>query len=485
MYMVFRFISAKIQNKLIVIFSIFCLTIFSISGLLHYWYTESSLDEELGKKLLAVAQAAALQINPELVSKLTPGDENSRTYRNFRKRLMDLCDATDVERIYIMNIKGRSLLDTDEGVMINYAYPFLKYNQYEFDRALKGIPSHTVLFESYDGKLYKTAFVPLVVNNEVAGVIAVDGSATFLYLIKRIEWHLLMVGIIGVLASIVIGFYFARSISNPLKLLMEEAEKIGTGKLDSPISTQSRDEIGFLGETMEKMRRNILKRDQYLKTMLAGVAHELRNPLGGIEIYTHLLNKELQHDEKSRNYIRKIIFEIESMKKILVDFLDFARPSSPQPQLCSLRSTVEDLYQPLKPVMEKKSIHFQTDIRHDTVFVDRAHLRQILTNVIENSIQSIENDKGQIILRSELQDDQIVITITDNGKGIDESIKDKIFDPFFTTKEKGSGLGLAIVKKLVDENNGDITIYSDGTVGSVCRLIFNKQPESAEEKDKS
>ena len=214
--MVFRFINAKIQNKLIVIFSIFCLTIFSISGLLHYWYTESSLDEELGKKLLAVAQAATLQVNTELISKLTPGDEETRTYRNFKKRLSDLRDATDVERIYIMNLKGRSLIDTDEGVKINYAYPFLKYNKYEFDRTINGVPSHTVLFESYDGKLYKTAFVPLIVNNEVAGVIAVDGSATFLYLIKRIEWHLLMVGVIGVLASIIIGFYFARSISNPL-----------------------------------------------------------------------------------------------------------------------------------------------------------------------------------------------------------------------------------------------------------------------------
>jgi signal transduction histidine kinase len=473
--MVFRFISAKIQNKLIVIFSIFCLTIFSISGLLHYWYTESSLDEELGKKLLAVAQAATLQVNTELVSKLTPGDEETRTYRNFKKKLSELRDATDVERIYIMNLKGRSMIDTDEGVKINYAYPFLKYNKYEFDRTIKGIPSHTVLFESYDGKLYKTAFVPLVVNNEVMGVIAVDGSATFLYLIKRIEWHLLMVGIIGVLASIIIGFYFARSISNPLKQLMEEAEKIGTGKLDSPIINQSRDEIGFLGETMEKMRRNILKRDQYLKTMLAGVAHELRNPLGGIEIYAHLLNKEILNNDKNKNYTQKIIFEVESMKKILIDFLDFARPNSPQPDVCHITATVEDVRNMLRQQIEKKHITIQMDIQDDRLVIDPAHFRQIITNIIENSIQSIETDKGQITIKSKLTDDQIQINISDNGAGIEEAIKDKIFDPFFTTKEKGSGLGLAIVKKLVDENNGDIMIISNPPKGSDCQLVFYKQ----------
>ncbi len=473
--MVFRFISAKIQNKLIVIFSIFCLTIFSISGLLHYWYTESSLDEELGKKLLAVAQAATLQVNTELASKLTPGDEETRTYRNFKKKLSELRDATDVERIYIMNLKGRSLIDTDEGVKINYAYPFLKYNKYEFDRTIRGIPSHTVLFESYDGKLYKTAFVPLVVNNEVAGVIAVDGSATFLYLIKRIEWHLLMVGMIGVLASIIIGFYFARSISNPLKQLMEEAEKIGTGKLDSPIISQSRDEIGFLGETMEKMRRNILKRDQYLKTMLAGVAHELRNPLGGIEIYAHLLNKEITQNDKNKNYTHKIIFEVESMKKILIDFLDFARPNSPHPDHCSITATLEDVRNMLKGQIEKKNIRLQSEIQNDQIIIDPAHFRQIMTNIIENSIQSIESDKGMILIRAQQAEDRMCISIIDNGAGFDESIKDKIFDPFFTTKEKGSGLGLAIVKKLVDENNGDIQIASNPERGSDCQLIFYKQ----------
>jgi signal transduction histidine kinase len=474
--MVFRFISSKIQNKLIVIFSIFCLAIFSVSGLLHYWYTESSLDEELGKKLLAVAQAASLQINTELVSVLIPGDENTRTYRNYKKKLIDLREATDVERIYIMNLNGKSLIDTDDGVKINYAYPFLKYNKYEFDRTLKGLPSHTVLFESYDGKLYKTAFVPLIVNNEIKGVIAVDGSATFLYLIKRIEWNLLMVGIIGVLVSIIIGFYFARSISNPLKHLMEAAERIGSGKLDNRIDIDSKDEIAFLGETMEKMRKNILRRDQYLKTMLAGVAHELRNPLGGIEIYAHLISKEMPEIDGRKPYAQKIIIEVDVMKKILVDFLDFARPNNPKPQLCNIEQVLEDVHTVLHSAIDKKSAQFEKSIIEKHVYVDPGHFRQILINVIENAIHSIEL-KGRIKVSSRNHHNQAQILIQDDGHGIEENIKDKIFDPFFTTKEKGSGLGLAIVKKLVEENNGDITIQSDNNQGTVCILTFPFQTQ--------
>ncbi len=469
----FPLITSKIQNKLIFTFSMFCLTIFSVSGLLHYWYTESSLEEELGKKLLAVGQAAALQVNTELVTKLTPGDENSRTYRNFKKKLADLRDVTDVDRIYIMNMQGNSLLDTEDGVRIDYHYPFLKFNRYEFDRTLKGLPSHSVLFESYDGKLYKSAFVPMTVNNEIRGVIAVDGSATFLYLVKRIEWHLLTVGIIGVVVSVLIGYYLARSISNPVKQLMGAAEKIGSGNLEGAIDIRSHDEIGYLGDTMETMRRNILKRDQYLKTMLAGVAHELRNPLGGVEIFAHLLNKEITEDGVRRNYIRKIINEVDVMKKILTDFLEFARPKVPQPQTCDVKVLIDEVRSIFSQDLDHKAIQFRTDVRERQAFVDPGHLRQILVNLIENSIQSMNGD-GVITIETKDHNGQMELTISDNGHGIEEGIREKVFDPFFTTKEKGSGLGLAIVKKLVEENHGGIGIESDGRNGTRCVLMFPK-----------
>lgn len=475
-----RRITSKIQNKLIILFGIFCLTIFSVSGVLHYWYTESSLDEELGKKLLAVAQAAGLQINNDLVARFSEGDEKGRTYRNFKKKLMDLRDATEVERIYIIDTKGASLLDTEEGVSVGYVYPFLKFNQFEFERSVKGLPSHTVLFETFDGKLYKTAFVPLIANKEISGVIAVDGSATFLYLIKRIEWHLITVGIVGVLVSIMIGFYFARTISNPVQQLMEEAEEIGSGKLDGPIEIKSKDEIGFLGKTMEKMRQNILKRDQYLKTMLAGVAHELRNPLGGIEIYAHLLNKEISESDATHNHSKKIIREVDVMKKILTDFLEFARPKDPMPEMCSIQKMVDEIRIIFGQGMEDKHVQFKTRILQNNVFADPGHFRQILMNLIENSMQSV-NDGGWIKIESASIENEVELIIEDNGHGIGEAIKEKIFDPFFTTKEKGSGLGLAIVKKLVDENNGDITLVSEQDKGTrfVLRLPgghYDKSP---------
>jgi signal transduction histidine kinase len=303
----------------------------------------------------------------------------------------------------------------------------------------------------------------------------VDGSATFLYLIKRIQWHLITVGFIGVIVSIILGYFFSRTISNPVKHLMDEAEKIGSGKLDGSIVIKSSDEIGFLGRTMEKMRQNILKRDQYLKTMLAGVAHELRNPLGGVEIFAHLLNKEIPDSDNKHNYSKKIVREVDVMKKILTDFLEFARPNDPIPEMCNIQKLVDEIHTIFDTSIREKQIQFHVHVSDKKVYADPGHLRQILMNLIENAIHSVA-EAGIIKLESRPIENGIELSIEDNGHGIEASIREKIFDPFFTTKEKGSGLGLAIVKKLVDENNGDITLGSEQVNGTRFILTLPGAP---------
>lgn len=465
-----RKLFSKIQYKLIILFSLFCMAIFSVSGVLHYYYTEDSLDEELGRKLLAVAQAATLQIRPEFVSALRAGDEGGRSYAYYQKRLEELRQATDVERIYILDTAGRSLLDTREEVPVATAYPQLEMNRFEFERTLEGLPSHTVLFESYDGKLCKTAFVPMTVRNEIRGVIAVDGSATFLYLIKQIEFHLVSVGVIGVIISILIGYYFARTISTPVKHLVQAATRIGDGKLEKPIRVRSGDEVGFLGKTMEAMRANILKRDQYLKTMLAGVAHELRNPLGGMEIYAHLMQRSAG-DEVGKKQIGKIIHEIDMMKKILSDFQEFARPRTATITACDVEKTVNGVWELLTKEIAEKAIVFDKKIRHPHIDADPGHLRQILVNVLENAIQASPQG-GRIHVECVRIGEEAILRITDEGEGVDAEVMEKIFDPFFTTKEKGSGLGLAIVKMLAELNGGQVDLQSERGRGTTCTLTF-------------
>ncbi|HNI12835.1 MAG TPA: HAMP domain-containing sensor histidine kinase, partial [bacterium] len=249
------------------------------------------------------------------------------------------------------------------------------------------------------------------------------------------------------------------------------AEHIGSGKLDRKIAIQTGDEVGFLGRTMDRMRENILKRDQYMKTMLAGVAHELRNPLGGMELYAHLLNKEIPDGDNRKKAILKVLRELDVMKQIVNDFLDYARPKEPQPMVCDLSKLIDEIRINLSALTTEKSVQWEVELNEKQVYADPGHLRQILINLIENAMQS-GNVLPRVRIVSQRVNAMIEITVEDNGHGIEDNIKEKIFDPFFTTKEKGSGLGLAIVKKFVDENDGDITITSSGTNGTMVRLMF-------------
>ncbi|KAB2878327.1 HAMP domain-containing histidine kinase, partial [bacterium] len=149
-------------------------------------------------------------------------------------------------------------------------------------------------------------------------------------------------------------------------------------------------------------------------------------------------------------------------------------------EMCSIQKMVDEIRIIFGQGMEDKHVQFKTRILQNNVFADPGHFRQILMNLIENSMQSV-NDGGWIKIESASVENEVELIIEDNGHGIGEAIREKIFDPFFTTKEKGSGLGLAIVKKLVDENNGDITLVSEQNKGTrfVLRLPgghYDKSP---------
>ena len=131
--------------------------------------------------------------------------------------------------------------------------------------------------------------------------------------------------------TIAIGFLFARTITKPIHRLVGAADEIGKGNFGKGIRIDTRDELGYLGSAMENMRKGIVERDNQLKMMLAGVAHEIRNPLGGIEIFAGLLAEELEGN--SKEHTQKIIKEVRNLDGIITQFLEYARPIEPQSEM--------------------------------------------------------------------------------------------------------------------------------------------------------
>jgi PAS domain S-box-containing protein len=199
-----------------------------------------------------------------------------------------------------------------------------------------------------------------------------------------------------------------------------------------------------------------------LGEMSAGIAHELRNPMGVISGYTTILSKKV--DEPLKPAVAAISREIDVMNRIITDFLTFAHPADPvfgSVDLSALvQSCIEMLDNGTQKVVVKADMSCLPMIRADEVMI-----RQALTNLLQNAVEAMP-EGGEISISCTKNGPNLVLSLADTGHGIPESIKERIFLPFYTTKERGTGLGLAIVHKIIVSHGGSIRAESSssGTV---------------------
>ncbi len=221
--------------------------------------------------------------------------------------------------------------------------------------------------------------------------------------------------------------------------------------------------------TERKKRDGRLRRAENLAsltTLAAGVAHEIKNPLGSIGIHIQLMQKSLRRDhilkeETAGKYLEILNEEVERLNNIIVDFLFAVRPMNPIMQKSDINKVISDLLEFVKFEMEEASVTIDCDFKQDLpkVDIDEKYIKQALLNIIKNSVAAMP-DGGVIYFKTVEDEDLIHIYICDTGIGISEGNMSKIFEPYFTTKQFGSGLGLTVVYKIIKEHGGDIIIES-------------------------
>jgi len=205
--------------------------------------------------------------------------------------------------------------------------------------------------------------------------------------------------------------------------------------------------------------------------MSAGIAHEIRNPLGAIEGFTELLDRRVT-DPAAKELVREILLEVNNLNRIVTQFLAFVREPqlrvAPADPAAVTRSAVD-------AVIAEKG---RADIRLETrmadglpaVPVDADLLKQALMNLIQNGIEAMPAG-GTLGVRLEAREPWLLIAIADSGEGIAEADRRRIFDPFFTTKKEGTGLGLAITHRLIQAHGGKIDVDSRPGRGS-CFTVW-------------
>jgi two-component system, NtrC family, sensor histidine kinase HydH len=219
-----------------------------------------------------------------------------------------------------------------------------------------------------------------------------------------------------------------------------------------------------------------------LGEMTAGVAHEVRNPLGIISSTAELLRERLARYEPQNRLAQIIVEESNRLNEKVTEFLDFARPRIPNLRPCDLEATLNRSLELLQPEIERLGIKVSREYQLNgrPLMVDQDLLHQAFLNIFLNAIQAMPQGGHLTVSTSPGSNGHGgEIRIQDDGEGIGPEALKKIFNPFFTTKEKGSGLGLPIVKSIIEAHQGSLKISSTAGAGTTLTITL---PELAAPK---
>src|SRR6185295_5402887 len=240
-------------------------------------------------------------------------------------------------------------------------------------------------------------------------------------------------------------------------------------------------------EQMEE-RERLRDRLASLGEMAAGIAHELKNPLAGIEVMAGLLRRQVSDSVDAQSLLADIISEAKLANAIVVEMLEFVRPIRLQVE----HTRIDDVLHQAMTLAESKAargaVSVTLNVAKDLppVECDHYQLCQVFTNLIANAFEALDG-KGAITIAASLgaiepdpafasapQDPTpiVIVDVADNGPGVPAELNDRIFDPFFTTKLKGTGLGLGIVRKIVDAHDGRIDLSSSKETGTRFRVTL-------------
>ena len=312
----------------------------------------------------------------------------------------------------------------------------------------------------------------LNIPNYISQTIIKEEISNFLITIINLNAFIFLIA--GIVALII-----TNRITNSFSFISDKMKNINLGKTNEQLVWNRNDEIGALVKEYNKMLSQLdasaaalakSERESAWQEMAKQVAHEIKNPLTPMKLSMQFLQKSIENGvpnikELGARVSATLVEQIDHLSQIAGEFSRFATIEKASPEIFN----INDALLSLKQLYSTDSINdFTWKIIHETIMInaDKTHVNRILTNLILNGIQSVnENIKPHIIIEESVSNNEVKIKITDNGSGIRDEIKPRIFMPNFTTKSSGTGLGLAMCKRMAEQAGGDLK-YETSAVGS-------------------
>jgi len=240
-----------------------------------------------------------------------------------------------------------------------------------------------------------------------------------------------------------------------------------------------REELAAKNRELERRRRLAA-----LGEMAAGLAHEIRNPLGGIRLYADLLRRDVQERPDAVEIVDKIIDGVGRLNALVSEVLALTRTVEPKPRPGNLSLTVRRAVDLLQDLITEYQVQvsWQAPVELPVV-CDHDMIHRAVLNVVRNAAEAA--GKGGLVTVDVLEKSgRAVIQVADSGPGIDPAIADRVFDPFFTTKGDGTGLGLAIVHRIVEAHEGTIAVGRSPAGGALVTIKLPREGAQAAGHDR-
>ncbi len=461
-----KFEKSYYRIRIIISFTVFTVILVVIISMVCYSFLRALYLNQLAEQVNTITQMISRQIPSQYTDLLSLGLPTKSTENTFRKIfLKNLPASGGRSEIFIFDKNYKIVVNSDSSIPAGTLDSRLLLNQKEISglHINQGIAS--LPFRGSDGKWYLWGFYRLDADNWLA----VRENASRFQKVENFSTVFWFFGLGGALLAIIIGWLMARSVTKPLNKLVTFSKELGGGNFQAEMPSGMKGEIGVLAKAMSLMRNKISEDQKEKENMLAQIAHEIRNPLGGIELLAGLAKEDLTKEkinidpvkiEESSNYLDRILKEVHRLKSLIVSYLNFSRPSTSSPQLISPKNIVDEVINIYQNRLNEKNINITIGLNDDKIFFDPAQLKQVLMNLLSNSIESVSTN-GKIEISSHKNEKYWQFAIRDDGPGIPEKNLHSIFNPFFTSKKNGTGLGLSICKKLCDENKTDIFVQNN------------------------
>ena len=362
-----------------------------------------------------------------------------------------------------------------------------------------GDSSGMVIGES-TGTLGLTGGIPIQVSGTTAGTLYVlttgttgrgrmgQGGSTAPLLataeetfLRNVNDSLWKAGLISAVVALIIGLLLTRQITRPVKALITGVRHIASGELSYRVTVSSRDEIGELADSFNSMATTLEKADHSRRQLTADIAHELRTPLTIIEgTVDGIIDGVFEPDNRHLESIRE---QTVLLTHLIKDLRDISLAESGQLKPDKVPTEPAELIRRVitghEPAAKEKGIrlHFEETTALPETEIDPVRIEQVLSNLTVNAIRHTPAG-GSVTFTADISGDELAISVTDTGEGIEAEDIPHIFERFYrpgtsrSRREGGTGLGLAIVKQMVEIHGGRVTVESAKGTGSTFRVFL-------------